>query len=195
MATSPLPSHMELMEQGIMELKKAANQEEARHSASDGTLHQEAPSSGEKSTDALAKLIKGEPQSDVTVTTSLPNVKLENKLNQSKNDTSQDSESKSKKRKRRIRKKDSDDVILINRERVRHDTGSNTSENYGDDEDIFNMDISGDENTESNTSVTRTVSLPIIQEKRSDMTDSWVGRQFTSDFHPFSDGDITPILR
>ena len=68
------------------------------------------------------------------------------------------------------------------------------------------MDLSDDEEAEmtpvesmeeslmSLTSMGRTISMPVIQDSAS-MTEDWCNSHSASAFHPFSDTDITPIMR
>ena len=68
------------------------------------------------------------------------------------------------------------------------------------EEAMFDMDMDEDELDFSRppaitmTSMGRTVSMPIIRGKNK-RVDEWANTQYASHFHPFSDGDITPIVR
>ena len=69
------------------------------------------------------------------------------------------------------------------------------------EEGLFDLELSSDEEEALNkeTSIIlpnmgRTVSMPIIEERLA-RTEEWASNQYASAFHPFSDGDITPIVR
>ena len=60
---------------------------------------------------------------------------------------------------------------------------------------MFDLDLSAEESLDELT-MSRTVSMPIIDDsRRRDLVGEWASSQHASAFHPFSDGDITPILR
>lgn len=58
---------------------------------------------------------------------------------------------------------------------------------------LFTLDMSEDEM--ELVSMGRTVSLPAIHGNRHQATEAWANHQYASSCHPFSDGDITPIVR
>jgi hypothetical protein len=62
------------------------------------------------------------------------------------------------------------------------------------EEGVFEMDNDEDMPTPVGN-IPRTVSLPIIEENKMEMTEGWASSQYVSAFHPFSDGDLTPIVR
>ena len=85
------------------------------------------------------------------------------------------------------------------------DGPSNTSIGPEHDDDIFTMemDLEDPDNEDGSSgdrpglhigSVARTVSMPIIETKKA-MTEEWANTQYASTCHPFSDGDLTPIVR
>ena len=72
--------------------------------------------------------------------------------------------------------------------------GDNSSVDGQTDEMLFEMELSGEESY-PDLSMSRTVSMPIIDDHRRLMVGEWASSQRASAFHPFSDGDITPIMR
>ncbi|XP_064651749.1 phosphatidate phosphatase LPIN2-like isoform X2 [Lineus longissimus] len=61
------------------------------------------------------------------------------------------------------------------------------------EEGVFEMDNEDDIATPV-VNLPRTISLPIIEENKMEMTEGWASSQYVSAFHPFSDGDLTPIV-
>lgn len=59
---------------------------------------------------------------------------------------------------------------------------------------MFELDMSSEDTCDELT-MSRTVSMPIIDDQRRQMVGEWRSSQHASAFHPFSDGDITPIMR
>ena len=107
---------------------------------------------------------------------------------------------KDKRRRRRKRSPDAGRLVKnsLKLKNTHFDVVSNESGSSGDlpDEPLFDLELSGDE-IDSGTvlsSVGRTVSLPLIEDKQV-RTDEWADSQYAAAFHPFSDGDLTPLLR
>ncbi len=62
---------------------------------------------------------------------------------------------------------------------------------------MFDLELSDSEDpalTALASGMGRTHSMPII-EARNQRTEEWANTQFASAFHPFSDGDLTPLVR
>jgi hypothetical protein len=64
------------------------------------------------------------------------------------------------------------------------------------EEPLFDLELSGDETDQAllMTSMGRAVSMPLIEDKHA-RTDEWASSQYAAALHPFSDGDITPLVR
>ena len=64
------------------------------------------------------------------------------------------------------------------------------------EETLFDLELSGDEVDQAllMTTMGRTVSMPLIDHKHA-RTDEWASSQYAAALHPFSDGDITPLVR
>ncbi len=104
---------------------------------------------------------------------------------------------KKKRRKRLAKKKE-----LMKAHIISHldpdDAGESGSSVEGGvpDEGMFSLEMSADEEQIELelSSMGRTVSMPIIDPRQA-RTDEWASSQYASAFHPFSDGDLTPIVR
>jgi len=107
---------------------------------------------------------------------------------------------KDKRRRRRKRSPDAGHLVKNNLKlkSTHFDLLSNESGSSGDlpDEPLFDLELSSDEidGTPVLTSVGRTVSMPLIDHKQV-RTDEWANSQYAAAIHPFSDGDLTPLLR
>ncbi|ELT87039.1 hypothetical protein CAPTEDRAFT_223314 [Capitella teleta] len=143
LATSPLLSTLELMEEGISQMKNSVETKAAR----------------------------SRPPS----------------ISEDKSIETKTSEHKSKRRKkRRLRKEDIKEPL--------HDEPLSAESSDFPEEVLFELEMSSEEDDAMVVpGVCHSMSMPIIQEKLA-RTDEWANTQFASAFHPFSDGDITPIV-
>lgn len=108
--------------------------------------------------------------------------------------TVEDESESNKKRVRRNTNTSSKDEHVTLKPKQDDDGGSIPE--FHDHEGIFEMDpASGDEEILQLTSMGRTVSLPLIEDSRMQMTEEWANSQLASQCYPFSDGDLTPIVR
>ena len=75
------------------------------------------------------------------------------------------------------------------------DSGSSL-DGYTQDLEVFDMDLSDQDDIDTSLmgSVSHSTSMPLIADK-SFLTNEWAQSQYASAFHPFSDGDITPVVR
>ncbi|CAH1773471.1 unnamed protein product [Owenia fusiformis] len=89
-----------------------------------------------------------------------------------------------------------DSNIGKRRRRKKHRKNNNKSqiakndskEDDFEDQEIFDLDVEGvDEEVAA-------ISLPSLEENRNERTDDWANSHYASHFHPFSDGDITPVM-
>ena len=121
-----------------------------------------------------------------------PKVKLENEL-------APMSHVKKVRGKRRKKKMEGERKEALDLKEMRKIKGTKeTMEDFLEQEGVFEMDFSDEEKEKERIqmmSMARTVSLPVIEENKFNMTDSWADSQYAAQLHPFSDGDITPIVR
>jgi len=89
---------------------------------------------------------------------------------------------------KRKRKKISKRREMVNR--LQDESGSSIED--GNEEILFTLDMSEEEPELVN--IARTTSLPMIHGDRKEATEAWASHQYASSCHPFSDGDITPIV-
>ncbi|XP_013782868.1 phosphatidate phosphatase LPIN2-like [Limulus polyphemus] len=110
-----------------------------------------------------------------------------------------------KKRKRKIgnkRRPRSQEVIshLERRDSLEYKVGSSQEHCVPDDDvdDIFKMDDDYLDDSNNLSTLSRSVTLPLANNKLALPDVEWTTRRFSAsylgDFHPFSDGDITPIM-
>jgi len=103
-------------------------------------------------------------------------------------------ETRQKRRKRRSKKavvkKDSSSHLEVTSQ------GSGSSGEYPDEAPaMFELDMDEDElDFSANLSMGHSISMPVIAGKQQ-RVDEWANTQYASHFHPFSDGDITPVVR
>ncbi|KAL5014363.1 hypothetical protein ScPMuIL_008633 [Solemya velum] len=166
LATSPLPSGAELMEEGVKDLKEQAE-----------NIPAHTPPLGVERTEVLEPI---QPVPTLTV----QEVKSYMSVDEADVDTLA-TEHSIKTKKRRKRKT----------ERKRSMSLGGLKEDMGRDEDIFDIELdeSTDEEISAINEMSRSVSLPNTEECRLQMTDDWATAQYETLLHPFSDTDITPV--